>query len=68
MARGKACLKASILSAADNDSQLHENMGHQALFTGNISSIANLADEIDKISTSDVKSVRHLYIYTFKKN
>ncbi|KAJ8682035.1 hypothetical protein QAD02_017827 [Eretmocerus hayati] len=57
VARGKATLKAFVLSAGDNKSQLHENVSQQALLSGKIVSPDAIAAEIDNISAADVKNV-----------
>ena len=55
--RGKNILKTEILDAADNSLCLLESMQQQAVLKGKVSSPTSLANDIDKISASDVKDV-----------
>lgn len=64
VARGKACLKAEVLAEGDSSVRLHESVGSQLLFSGNVITPDALAHEIDKITASDVKNVR-LKIFLF---
>lgn len=59
--RGKNILKTEILDAADNSLCLLESMQQQAVLKGNISSPTSLVNDIDQISSSDVKDV---FIYS----
>lgn len=61
VARGKAILKAEVLNSADNAVALLESLQYQALYKGQVSTPTSLAAEIEKVSASDVKSVRLLY-------
>lgn len=65
VARGKATLKAEILYAADDSATLLENLGQQALFKGRVYKPSDLVAEVDKISTSDVKSVSTFVICAY---
>lgn len=58
VARGKNILKTEVLDAADNALCLLESMQQQALLKGQVSSPVSIANAIDKVSTSDVKTVR----------
>ncbi|XP_012271872.1 cytochrome b-c1 complex subunit 2, mitochondrial [Orussus abietinus] len=55
--RGKNDLKAAVLAASENGNTQLECLGQQALLKGRVSSVASIAAEIDKITSSDVKSV-----------
>lgn len=59
IARGKTMLKAEVLYAADNDATFLENIRQQAILRGRVHTPSNLVVEIDKITTSEVKSVRN---------
>jgi len=65
IARGKAMLKAEISYVADNDAANLENMGQQLLFKGRLYKTSDLVAQVDKITTSEVKSVRYLYLYRY---
>lgn len=58
VARGKNILKTEVLDAADNALCLLESMQQQALLKGQVSSPVSIANAIDNVSTSDVKTVR----------
>ncbi|XP_043281143.1 cytochrome b-c1 complex subunit 2, mitochondrial [Venturia canescens] len=55
--RGKTDLKAAILFGNDNNSSLLESLGQQAVLKGRVVSPLTIANEVDKISLNDVKSV-----------
>ncbi|OAD60744.1 Cytochrome b-c1 complex subunit 2, mitochondrial, partial [Eufriesea mexicana] len=55
--RGKNIMKTDILDAADNSLCLLESMQQQVLFKGQISTPISLANDIDKVSSSDVKTI-----------
>lgn len=57
IARGKAILKAEILSGADNSAALLESLQYQASIKGKVTSPASLIAEVENVSASDVKSV-----------
>ncbi|XP_071869859.1 ubiquinol-cytochrome c reductase core protein 2 [Bombus fervidus] len=57
VARGKNILKTEVLDAADNALCLLESMQQQALLKGQVSSPVSIANAIDNVSTSDVKTV-----------
>ncbi|KZC05705.1 PREDICTED: cytochrome b-c1 complex subunit 2, mitochondrial [Dufourea novaeangliae] len=57
IARGKAILKAEVLSQADSGFAVLESLQYQALFKGQVSGPASLIANIEKVSASDVKSV-----------
>ena len=64
IARGKAGLKASVLSATDSYESQIENLSQQALFKGQIIPASAIVAEIEKVSAADVKNVRN-YFYIF---
>lgn len=55
--RGKTDLKAAILFGNDSNAAQLESLGQQALFKGRVASPLAIANEVDKISANDVKSV-----------
>lgn len=55
--RGKNDLKAAILFGNDNNSGLLESLGQQVILKGRVTSPLAIANEVDKISANDVKSV-----------
>jgi len=54
-------LKTEILYAADNDTAFLDNMGQQAIFKGRVYKPSDLIAEVDKITASEVKSVRRFH-------
>lgn len=58
VARGKALLKAEISFVTDNSSTVLENMGQQLLLKGRLYKTSDLVAQVDKVTASDVKSVR----------
>jgi len=66
IARGKAMLKADISYVADNDVANLENMGQQLLFKGRLYKTSDLVAQVEKITASEVKSVRYLYRFDFQ--
>lgn len=54
--RGKAGLKAAILSSAESARALTEDIGQQALLTGSAENALTLAAAVDAVSSSDVSS------------
>lgn len=54
-------MKAEILYAADNDAAFLENIGQQAIFKGRVYKPSDLIVEVDKITASEVKSVRRFH-------
>ncbi|XP_031845875.1 ubiquinol-cytochrome c reductase core protein 2 isoform X2 [Nomia melanderi] len=57
VARGKAILKGEVLNEVDCGTALLESLQYQALLKGRVSSPGSLVADIEKVSTSDVKSV-----------
>ncbi|KOC68706.1 Cytochrome b-c1 complex subunit 2, mitochondrial [Habropoda laboriosa] len=57
IARGKSILKTEVLDSADNALCLLESMQQQAVLKGKVSSPVSLANDIDKITPSDVQAV-----------
>jgi len=51
-------LKTEILYATDNDTAFLDNIGQQAIFKGRVYKPSDLVAEVDKITASEVKSVR----------
>lgn len=54
--RGKAGLKAAILSGAENQLSVTEDIGQQALLKGSADSALALAAAVDSVSSSDVNN------------
>lgn len=65
VARGKAILKGEVLNETDSGTALLESLQYQALLKGRISSPTSLIADIEKMSTSDVKSVCELTTFQF---
>lgn len=65
IARGKATLKAEILYAADNEPALLESLGQQALLKGRLYKPSTLVAEVEKVTASEVKSVRFFFFPDF---
>lgn len=63
--RGKAILKGEVLNETDCGTALLESLQYQALLKGRVSSPASLIADIEKVSTSDVKSVCELTTFQF---
>ncbi|CAK9834466.1 Cytochrome b-c1 complex subunit 2, mitochondrial [Anthophora retusa] len=57
IARGKSILKTEVLDSGDTALCLLESMQQQAVQTGKVSSSSSLANDIEKITASDVKAV-----------
>lgn len=55
--RAKTNLKKHVLTVGDEGTLLHENICQQLILTKTVTPIKAIADEIDKLSASDVKSV-----------
>lgn len=53
---GKNLLKLQVLSEAEDGSSLAESLAAQALYTGAVKSPADLAKEIDQISSGDISA------------
>lgn len=55
--RGKAGLKAAILSAAESALNVTEDIGQQALLRGSAETASALASAVDSVSSSEVNNV-----------
>ena len=63
VSRAKLQLKASLMMALDGTTEICEDVGRQVLTLGKRYSLKEMSDQIDNISTSDVKQVANKYIY-----
>lgn len=60
---GKSQLKLQVLSEADEGSSLAESIAAQGFYTGQAKSPADIAKEIDAVSTNDIASVSSLMFF-----
>lgn len=65
--RGKNALKADISYATENDTGLLEVLRQQALFKGQVCNPQEIIASVDKVTASDVKSVRKSHRLRFAK-
>lgn len=61
--KGRAQLQTEVLSAECSPSQMADGIAIQGVLTGALRKPSEVADEISKISDSDISSVIILFIY-----